>query len=114
MGRLALSLSALPAILPVQYYLDGHDLAICLGHYKIPERSVNGAIVAFAADAVDSTNRTGWTVQVQGTSRIPKRLGVPTNCGRPTAGQIVHLVPATITGQRIRLCPLMPGLRDLS
>jgi len=113
-GRLALSLSALPAILPVQYYVDGHELAICLGHYTIPERSVNDAIVAFAADAVDSTNRTGWTVQVQGTSRIPERLGVPTNCGQPTAGQIVHFAPAAITGHRIRLCPFMSGLRDLS
>ena len=30
-GRLALSVRALPVILPVQYYLDGRRLAICLG-----------------------------------------------------------------------------------
>jgi hypothetical protein len=29
-GRLALSLQALPAILPVQYYLDGERIALCL------------------------------------------------------------------------------------
>ena len=31
-GRLALSVRALPQILPVQYYLDGRSLAVCLGH----------------------------------------------------------------------------------
>jgi len=28
-GRIALSIGALPAILPVQYYLDGQTLAVC-------------------------------------------------------------------------------------
>ena len=106
-GRLALSLHALPAILAVQFYIDGDDLAICLGHYKIPHNSVRGTVVAFAADAIDTANSTGWSVQVQGTTRLPTSIGVPTNCGQPTAGEIVHLAPTTVIGHRVRLCPFI-------
>src|SRR5271157_80880 len=86
-GSLALSVRALPVILPVQYYLDGHRLAICLGHHQIPERALNDVIIAFAADAIDPVTRSGWSVEVQGRSVIPRRLGADTACGRPTPGQ---------------------------
>ena len=105
LGRLGLSLGALPAILPVQYYVDGDELAICLGHYDISQHAVDNTLVAFAADLIDASTRSGWTVQVQGLATAPKPIGVPTNCGQPTAGQIIHLAPATITGQRSQLCP---------
>jgi Pyridoxamine 5'-phosphate oxidase len=108
-GRLALSLHALPAILPVQYYLDGRTLAVCLGHREIPERSLD-AIVAFAADAIDPQSRSGWSVQVQGRSTMPRQRGVDTACGQPAAGQIVHLEPGTISGYRMHLCPFIDSL----
>jgi len=111
-GRLALSISALPAILPVQYYVDGDELAVCLGHFAVAGRSIDDAVVAFAVDNVSATSD-GWTVQVQGTARTEKVLGTPTQCGQPTAGQIVHLEPVIITGHRIRLCPLESALNDL-
>jgi hypothetical protein len=113
-GRLVLSLKALPVIMPVQYYVDGDELAICLGYYQIPEPSIHDAIVAFGADAIDPASRSGWAVQVQGASQLPHRLGVATDCGQPTAGQIVHLRPATIEGHRIRLCPFIAALEDQS
>jgi hypothetical protein len=106
-GRLVLSLHALPAILPVQYYVDGDEIAICLGHYVIPEQSVNDAIVAFGVDAIDPTSRAGWTVQVRGIVRCPHTIGVPTDCGQPSAGQIVHLEPQILEGQRVQLCPFL-------
>ncbi len=109
-GRLALSVRALPLILPVQYYLDGHRLAICLGHHEIPERSLNDVIIAFAADTIDPATRSGWSVQVQGRSVIPRRLGVDTDCGRPTAGQVVQIEPGIISGHRMRLCPFIDAL----
>ena len=109
-GRLALSVRALPVILPVQYYLDGRRLAICLGHHEMPERSLNDVIIAFAADAIDPATRSGWSVQVQGRSVISRRLGVDTDCGRPTAGQVVQIEPGIISGHRMRLCPFIDAL----
>ena len=49
-GRLALSLRALPVILPVQYYLDGRRLAVCLGHHGLPEQSLVVPDVAVGSD----------------------------------------------------------------
>jgi hypothetical protein len=108
-GRVGLSIHALPAILPVQYYLDGRRLAVCLGHRELPERAMN-AVVAFAADAIDPRTRSGWSVQVQGRSVASSQLGASTDCGRPAAGQIMHIEPATITGCWVRLCPFIDSL----
>jgi Pyridoxamine 5'-phosphate oxidase len=108
-GRLALSVRALPVILPVQYHLDGHRLAVCLGHHEIPERSLNDTVIAFAADAIDPLTRSGWSVQVQGRSAI-LRLGVDTGCGRPASGQVVRIEPGMISGHRMHLCPFIDAL----
>jgi len=70
-GRLVLSVRALPLIVPVQYCLDGRRLAICLGHLELPERSLDETIIAFTADSIDPVTRSGWSVQVQGRSVIP-------------------------------------------
>jgi len=109
-GRLALSVRALPVILPVQYYLDGRRLTVCLGHRQIPERSLNDVIIAFAADVIDPVTRSGWSVQVQGRSVMPRWLGVDTACGQPTAGQVVLIEPRVIRGHRVHLCPLIDAL----
>jgi len=105
-GRIALSIRALPAIVPVQYYLDGRTLAVCLGHRELPERALN-AVVAFAADAIDPQTRSGWSVQVQGRSAIPRHPRIDAVCGWPAAGQVVQIKPETISGYRMHLCPLI-------
>ncbi|MFN8052572.1 MAG: pyridoxamine 5'-phosphate oxidase family protein [Acidimicrobiales bacterium] len=104
-GRLALSIAALPTILPVQYFVEGDELAICLGHHTISERAVNDAIVAFSADSI-LANTTGWSVQAMGTSRMAGSRHERSDCGQPSGGQIVRLQPAVVSGQRVRLCPL--------
>jgi len=83
-GRIALSMRALPAILPVQYYLD-------------------------AADAIDPQTRSGWLVQVQGRSVIPRQLRIDAACGWP-AGQVVQIRPEIISGYRMHLCPFIDSL----
>jgi nitroimidazol reductase NimA-like FMN-containing flavoprotein (pyridoxamine 5'-phosphate oxidase superfamily) len=72
-GRLALCVAALPAIMPVQYYVDGDEVAICLGHDELPRRSFNDAIVAFSSDFLDFATRSGWSVQVQGRITVPRQ-----------------------------------------
>jgi hypothetical protein len=109
-GRLALSVRALPVILPVQYYLDGRRLVVCLGHHAFPEQSLDEVIIAFAADAIDSVTRSGWSVQVQGRSVILRRFGVDAVCGRPTAGQVVQIEPGIIAGHHMHLCPFIGAL----
>lgn len=108
-GRIALSVNALPEILPVQYYLDGQTLAICLGQYDLPATSINNTVIAFAADSIDDSSRSGWTVQVEGVMEVPMVDGVPRDCGQTAAGQVVHVEPATVNGHRFNLCPFVAG-----
>ena len=110
-GRLALSVRALPVIVPVQYYLDGRRLAVCLGHHGLPERSLDGTVIALAADSIDPVTRSGWLVQVQGRSVISPGLRVDTDCGAPTMAQVVEIELARISGQRMHLCPFIDALR---
>jgi len=110
-GRLALSVRALPVIMPVQYYLDGRRLAVCLGHHGLPEQALNAAIIAFAADSIDPATRSGWLVQVQGRSAIPRGLRIDTDCGRPASpAQVVEIEAGRISGHRMHLCPLIDTL----
>jgi hypothetical protein len=109
-GRLALSVRALPLIVPVQYYLDGRRLAVCLGHHELPERALDETVVAFAADSIDPVTRSGWSVQVQGKSAIPRELRIDTDCGWPAAAQVVEIEPARISGHRMHLCPFIDAL----
>jgi hypothetical protein len=110
-GRLALSVRALPVILPVQYYLDGRRLAVCLGHHPLPEQALDETIIAFAADSIDPVTRLGWSVQVQGKSVIPRGLRIDIDCGWPAASaQVVEIEPGTISGHRTHLCPFIETL----
>ena len=106
-GRLALSLQALPAILPVQYYLAGDRIALCLGHYPVPSQAVANTVAAFAADAIDTATSQGWAVQVLGKLAPPQSMDRPSDCGQHAGGQVIHLAPATIAGQRLHLCPFL-------
>jgi len=97
-GRVALSMRALPAILPVQYYLDGRTLAVCLGHQELLTSSLDKAVVAFAADAIDAASRSGWSVQVQGRSALAREPRFDIECGWPASGQVVQIEPVLISG----------------
>jgi Pyridoxamine 5'-phosphate oxidase len=109
-GRLALSVRALPVILPVQYYVTGHRLTVCLGHQAIPERSLDDTVIAFAADVIDPVTRSGWSVQIQGRSVISRHGGFSPPCGQPASAQLVELEPGTISGYHVHLCPFIDAL----
>jgi nitroimidazol reductase NimA-like FMN-containing flavoprotein (pyridoxamine 5'-phosphate oxidase superfamily) len=104
-GRLALSVRAMPVIIPVQYYLDGRSLAVCLGHRDIPARALDEVIIAFTADAIDPASGSGWSVQVQGKSAIARQHRFSRACGLPSAGQVVRISSAAVSGYQVHLCP---------
>lgn len=109
LGRLALSLGALPAIIPVQYYLEGRTITACLGDHPIPAGAVDDTVLAFAADSVDAGSWTGWCVQVLGTSRLSAGMSNPPDCGQTARGRLIRIVPAAVSGSALRLCPFLDG-----
>ena len=81
---------------------------MCLGHRGLPERALDEAIIAFAADSIDPVTRTGWSVQVQGRSVVPPGLRIDTGCGWPTApAQVVQIESGKISGHWMHLCPFV-------
>jgi Pyridoxamine 5'-phosphate oxidase len=108
-GRLALSVRALPTIVPVEFYVSPVDqvIALCLGELAVPQSSGDDAIVAFSVDDIDAHTRTGWAVQVIGKSRFDVHDGSRTKCGSPASGYVMRLEPAQVTGHHLRLCPFL-------
>jgi nitroimidazol reductase NimA-like FMN-containing flavoprotein (pyridoxamine 5'-phosphate oxidase superfamily) len=70
-GRIVHTRHALPAVLPVNFCLDG-DGAVLLRTSASSElvRAVDGAVVAFEADEVDADAHAGWSVVVTGPARV--------------------------------------------
>ncbi|MEU1571210.1 pyridoxamine 5'-phosphate oxidase family protein [Streptomyces collinus] len=70
-GRIVYTRQALPAVLPVNFCLDG-DGAVLLRTSAVSElaRAVDGAVVAFEADEVDAVARAGWSVVVTGRATV--------------------------------------------
>lgn len=107
-GRLALSVRALPTILPVRYVVDDDEtVAIDLGRSGMPAAHVHDSVVAFAVDRIDASDTTGWIVHLQGLARStgPMVFGA----GTVDTDQVVRLVPGIVTGHRFVLRPFTPG-----
>lgn len=104
-GRLALSVSALPTIVPVQYGVSDRGLVLCLGPHRLDPRAVDGAVVAFTTDAIDPVSLTGWSVLVRGIARLDPEIGVDPTCRPSPAGRLVELAATVIEGQRLKMCP---------
>jgi nitroimidazol reductase NimA-like FMN-containing flavoprotein (pyridoxamine 5'-phosphate oxidase superfamily) len=70
-GRIVYTRRALPAVLPVNFSLDG-DGAVLLRTSAASElvRAVDGAVVAFEADDVDTARHSGWSVVVTGLATV--------------------------------------------
>ena len=108
-GRLALSIRALPMILPVRYVVDEDAVAISLGRLTMPTVSVHDAVVAFAVDRIDERTSAGWMVQVQGRARLGP--AGPSSDGPDPADpvQVLRLAPGTVSGHRFTLQPFAPA-----
>lgn len=69
LGRVGLSVDALPVIVPVGFEVVGER--IVLGAHADPREvaAIDGVVVAFEADAWDPERGEGWSVLVQGPAR---------------------------------------------
>lgn len=70
-GRVVHTRQALPAVLPVNFGLD-HDGAVLLRVSAASDlvSAVDGAVVAFEADAADADTHSGWSVVVTGRAEV--------------------------------------------
>jgi nitroimidazol reductase NimA-like FMN-containing flavoprotein (pyridoxamine 5'-phosphate oxidase superfamily) len=71
-GRVGLSVDALPVVLPVNFALDADAERIVLRTAEGAKlrAALAGSVVAFQADHFDPMSHTGWSVLVRGSSRV--------------------------------------------
>jgi nitroimidazol reductase NimA-like FMN-containing flavoprotein (pyridoxamine 5'-phosphate oxidase superfamily) len=69
LGRIGVSSGALPSVMPVNFWFDGHQILIRTGVGTKLDAAVANAVVAFEVDEIDPVAHTGWSVMVTGVAR---------------------------------------------
>ena len=116
-GRLAVTVAALPAIFPVNYALLDDDIVFLTGEGTKLRAAAGGAVVAFQVDEIDPATRTGWSVLVVG---MAGELTDPADLDRvATLGlqpwapgrrhHVVRLRTELVSGRRIVPHPTLAG-----
>ncbi|MEU3856548.1 pyridoxamine 5'-phosphate oxidase family protein [Streptomyces sp. NPDC028722] len=109
-GRVVYTEQALPAVLPVDFRLDG-DASVVLGTSAGSDlvRAVDGAVVAFEADEFDAVTHSGWSVVVTGRATLvtdPAEHERLSRCGpdswTPVRDRVfVRIASEMVTGRRL-------------
>jgi nitroimidazol reductase NimA-like FMN-containing flavoprotein (pyridoxamine 5'-phosphate oxidase superfamily) len=66
LGRIAVTIGAIPVILPVNFLVDGERILIRTGEGTKLQAATRDAVVAFEVDDVEPFSHTGWSVCVTG------------------------------------------------
>jgi len=72
LGRIAINVGALPAILPVRFALESDRIVLCIAVGSTLDRATNDAVVAFETD--ESGDESEWSVMVTGVARVITRV----------------------------------------
>jgi uncharacterized protein len=105
-GRVGVSVGALPAIFPVAYTIVDGDVVFRTGRGTKLAAALRGAVVAFEVDHVDLMWRQGWSVHAVG--RAEEIHGQAADAAPVAAwapGDRHHTIrirPELLTGRRIR------------
>jgi uncharacterized protein len=108
-GRVAVTVAALPAIFPVNYALLDGRIVFRTGDGTKLRAAVERAVVAFQVDHIDESTASGWSVMAVGLAEgitEPEELLAARRLGlRPlAAGDRSHFVgirPEFLSGRRI-------------
>lgn len=112
-GRVGLSMGALPVVLPVNYVLDGDRIVIRTGWGTKLSAAIRNAVVCFEVDDIDRQHHSGWSVLVTGMAReltgaaAAEACELPLNTWAPSPGD--HLVAIDIellSGRRLGAVPV--------
>ncbi|MFF0455769.1 pyridoxamine 5'-phosphate oxidase family protein [Nocardia africana] len=119
-GRVVFTRDALPAIRPVNHFVEADGRVVVRTRLTSRLTSAIGAdpgvVVAYEADEIDPGTRTGWSVVVTGLARPvadPYRVARYERLLRPwiaaTMDTVVEIEPTIVTGIRLVGAPDIPG-----
>lgn len=69
LGRVGVTMGALPIVVPVNYRLVDDEVVIRTGAGTKLDAATRNAVVAFEVDDMDPIEHTGWSVMVTGIAR---------------------------------------------
>jgi len=108
-GRVVISMSALPAALPVNYRLIDGKIFFFTGQGMKLHAALQNSVVGFEVDSIDEDAETGWSVLAVGrASEVKDAVTVAAVQGaglRPWAAgdrsRLISVVPEVISGRRL-------------
>jgi len=104
-GRVGISVGALPAILPVNYSVVDGDILFRTGEGQKLRAALDHTIVAFEVDHADPLSHEGWSVLVVGVAEevfdVPGSLAGPVPWARGERDHLVRIRPEMISGRRL-------------
>jgi nitroimidazol reductase NimA-like FMN-containing flavoprotein (pyridoxamine 5'-phosphate oxidase superfamily) len=103
MGRIGLSVAALPVVVPVLYQLIDRDIVIRTTPGSKLDAAWTGAVVAFEVDEFDAETRAGWSVLVRGPSRVLANPSDPSDASEAFVGIRCEMVSGRRVGPGSRL-----------
>ena len=111
-GRLGLSMSALPVVLPVSFVVDCDRLVVRTSRGTKLDAALAGAVVAFEADDFDPRTGDAWSVLVRGSTAVldeppaqPPPVGDRALWVSDAADQWVAISTDLVSGRRFRRQP---------
>jgi nitroimidazol reductase NimA-like FMN-containing flavoprotein (pyridoxamine 5'-phosphate oxidase superfamily) len=69
-ARVGVTVDALPVVLPVNFAFDGKQIVLRSAPGTKLSAALANAVIAFEADAVNPMDHSGWSVLIQGMSRV--------------------------------------------
>lgn len=108
-GRVGISVSAIPEVLPVNYRLQEGNIVFRTGAGTTLHAATAGTAIAFEVDESDPVTLSGWSVLVGGLSEEvtdpqedKQALAVLPNGWVPREHEhVIRLVPSRVSGRRI-------------
>ena len=118
LGRLGISLGALPVVLPVNFRLVGERVVFRTSSGTKLDAATSNAVVAFEVDDFEPVSHAGWSVVVTGEARAvtdPAELAELEQARiprwAPAAGDRIVAIPTTMVSGR-RIDPELRARRD--
>jgi nitroimidazol reductase NimA-like FMN-containing flavoprotein (pyridoxamine 5'-phosphate oxidase superfamily) len=109
-GRVGLSVQALPVVLPVNFATDGENVIFRTGPGTKLDAAVVGTVVAFEVDGVDTEHEVGWSVLIRGMARevtdaeeLDRARALPLRAWGQgeAADRYVRVAPELVSGRRV-------------
>lgn len=117
-GRLGLSVDALPVIVPVNFVVDGQRIVVGTGEGSKLDAAMAEAVVCFEVDRWDPVGHDGWSVLVQGPTAVVRGAGDLERCrslplrpwGRTDELRYLSVGLELVSGRRLHGAHGGPGL----